>query len=247
MGSVNDAGNNRHNRSGRSDRSINGGGRDDDWRRNRCGSSRNGGRKRRRGSDGGGCDSGCGGCSGGRRRRRRRCGSRGSCRSRGGLGSSSSSSSSGTSGSSSGCASGCDFSRGLGVLVKTAVSRGDRDADRVSSIEVQAVLSQLLVPLEEIVEGDAKALSKVIAGGVRHCYYWDRRGYRRKEAVSAVSIRITWNRVLIIFLAHRAVLTLDDNRFCALLDRDGNNSHGLGDGQSKHGCTERELHCCVVF
>lgn len=42
-------------------------------------------------------------------------------------------------------------------------------------------------------------------------------------------------------------LTLDDNRSCALLDRDGNNSHGLGDGQSEHGCTERELHCCVAL
>lgn len=176
VGAVNDAGDNRHNRGGRSDRSTNGGGSDDDWRRSRRRSSRSD-RSRRRGSDGGGRDSGCGGCSGGRGRGRRS----GSSRSGGGFGGGSSGSTGGSTGGSSSSTSGCGCSRELGVLVKAAFSRGDRDADGLSDIEVQAVLSQLLVPLEEIVKGDAVALSKVIAGGVRCYYYWDRGGYREKQ------------------------------------------------------------------
>lgn len=169
VGAVNDTGGNKHNRGGRSDRSINGGGSDDAWRGNRYRRSRND-RNRRRGGDGGGRDSGCSGCSGGGgggRRRRGSSRSRSRSRSSSDLGGSSGSTSGSTSGSGSGGASGCGCSRGLGVLVKAAVSRGDRDADGLSDIEVQAVFSQLLVPLEEIVKGNAEALSKVIAGGVR--------------------------------------------------------------------------------
>lgn len=59
----------------------------------------------------------------------------------------------------------------LGVLVEAALALGDGDTDGVADVQVEAVGSKLLVPLEEILEGDAELGSEGFA--VRGAGYYD--------------------------------------------------------------------------